>query len=788
MESNTLFSQKLDRLPLGDLQDNPFQSDTLAPLQPRTSTRLMPVAFRDSKAGERNRRLTRAKDLKKREGSNAADTVTVRGNTRYKAFGGDDRITVRKSDNIVIGGGGDDFINAKKGRGDNLLKGGGGADELIGGGRNDLLVGGGGADLLVIADGKLNKGISIIKGFKGSDTIAIRNVKKADEFDDLNFKKQGKDTLIRVGKRDIALVQKTKPRALRKRADDFIFADVESPIIAEPPIITEPPISDPPITVLPPPDTPTFSIGDRPNLPEGDSGANEEFFVVSLNQSLTDTVTVDYTITPGSATLDNDFSAVTSGTLTFAPGDTSETIAVTILGDVFKEEDETFTVTLSNPSGGVTIVDTVANGTIIDDENALTKIQGNVYSQSAQNQETLESQLEVYTVSQDGFFIPDEAPADEKTGTFLGAIQNFRSVDGKLKVVRDDDDNSDNDDVVTENGFAVISDQQPLVLKETVFDIGNLEAKLVYNTPLFGNRTVIEYTLYTGTGSDRTNIRTSVLDIDDLGDSSKPSDPFNDFPTRALPPNFDRNLAINSLEYIVENHLLGLTVPLLDPEDDGIFEPGAVDIILQDTFEKDLNIVGQKRQGNRYSRTGQDEQVRIDILFNLENVDSVDQFIEDDLPNDSNIGLFLGAAKDLEDPTGGSFLQDDITGEVILDGDGNPVLDPANPITSTALISTEGNLDAKLIEGRFDFDDRDVIQYTVFTGQGASRVDQFVAILDFNDVDGFGSFPFKSLPQPFDLDQAINSLTYIIENDLLSLTEAVNEGLSEVLALEEIDV
>ena len=787
MESNTLFNPNTHGLPsnsglslsLDPSDINASQSASFASLDRQNPSDSMLPVIDDGQFGL----LAKAQAKKTREkGSGGDDKFTARGNVIYKALGGDDRITVKKSNNTIVGGGGSDRINAKKGRGNNVLKGGGGQDEIIGGGRDDLLVGGGGADLLVIADGKLNKGMSIIKGFKKSDAIAILNVKKADEFEDLSFKKQGKDTLIRVGKRDIALVQKIKPNALKKRADDFVFSEDET-IPPEVPI--EPPIEP----SIEPPNTPSLSIGDRPNLPEGDSGASEEFFVVTLNQALASTVTVDYTLTPGSATLNSDFSATTTGTLTFTPGDTSEQISVSILGDMFKEDDETFTITLSNASSTVTIADGTANGTIVDDEDALTQIQGNTYSQSAQNQETLDSQFDIYTVNQDGFFIPDETLTDSKTGTFLGTIQNFRSVEGKLKVVRDDGIDPSNDDVVTENGFAVVSDQQPLVLKDTVFDVGNLEAKLVYNAPLFGNRTVIEYTIYTGTGGDRTDIRTSVLDIDDLGDSSNPTDTFNDFPTRALPPNFDQDLAINSLSYIVDNHLLGLTVPLLDPDEDGIFEPGAVDIILQDTFEKDLaTSSSQSRKGNRYSKTGQDQTV-ITRLFDVVNVDDADQFIQDGLATDATTGLFLGAVENLEVPTGGS---------ITFDSDGNPIIDPNNPITDTTLIAADANLEATLTEQSITIDDRDVTQYTItytiFTGQGASRVDQFTAILEFNGVEqfdennGFGLFPDKSLPQPFDLEQAINSLTYIIENDLLSLTEAPNNGLSEVLALEEIEV
>ena len=39
-----------------------------------------------------------------------------------------------------------------------------------------------------------------------------------------------------------------------------------------------------------------------------------------------------------------------SGTLTFAPGATTRTVAVPILGDTLSEPDETLTVNLANPA------------------------------------------------------------------------------------------------------------------------------------------------------------------------------------------------------------------------------------------------------------------------------------------------------------------------------------------------------------------------------------------------------------------------------------------------------
>ena len=61
-------------------------------------------------------------------------------------------------------------------------------------------------------------------------------------------------------------------------------------------------------------------------------------------------VTVGYTTANGTATAGTDYTA-SSGTLTFAPGVTTQTIAVKVTGDTAVEPDETFTVTLASPPG-----------------------------------------------------------------------------------------------------------------------------------------------------------------------------------------------------------------------------------------------------------------------------------------------------------------------------------------------------------------------------------------------------------------------------------------------------
>ena len=115
-----------------------------------------------------------------------------------------------------------------------------------------------------------------------------------------------------------------------------------------------------------PPGTPSISIADAPAVTEGNAGTVAATFTVTLSAASDQTVTVDYATADGSATAGSDYQAA-SGTLTFAPGETSKTITVLVNGDRLAEPNETFVVNLSSPDQrdhrrrpGV--------GTILDDE------------------------------------------------------------------------------------------------------------------------------------------------------------------------------------------------------------------------------------------------------------------------------------------------------------------------------------------------------------------------------------------------------------------------------------
>ena len=71
---------------------------------------------------------------------------------------------------------------------------------------------------------------------------------------------------------------------------------------------------------------------------------------VSLSESQTEAVTVDYSVTGGTATRNVDYT-LADGTLTFSPGQTTKTISINIVNDGLDENDETIVVTLSNPTG-----------------------------------------------------------------------------------------------------------------------------------------------------------------------------------------------------------------------------------------------------------------------------------------------------------------------------------------------------------------------------------------------------------------------------------------------------
>ncbi len=112
-------------------------------------------------------------------------------------------------------------------------------------------------------------------------------------------------------------------------------------------------------------DTAQLSITDA-SITEGDSGSQSADFTVTLSTPSSSVVTVAYATTADTATAGTDYQTA-SGSLSFAAGEIRKVINVPVLGDLLDEDDETFNVTLSTPSGA-SIADAMGVGTIVDND------------------------------------------------------------------------------------------------------------------------------------------------------------------------------------------------------------------------------------------------------------------------------------------------------------------------------------------------------------------------------------------------------------------------------------
>jgi hypothetical protein len=115
-------------------------------------------------------------------------------------------------------------------------------------------------------------------------------------------------------------------------------------------------------------DEPRISISDVSKI-EGKKGQTTSFtFSVTLSATYDQPVTMSFKTTDGTAkTSDQDYVAKT-GTLTFAPGETTKTITIVVNGDSKKEADETFYLDLFGPSSNALFTKNRGLGTILNDD------------------------------------------------------------------------------------------------------------------------------------------------------------------------------------------------------------------------------------------------------------------------------------------------------------------------------------------------------------------------------------------------------------------------------------
>ncbi|MBX7187702.1 MAG: matrixin family metalloprotease [Vicinamibacteria bacterium] len=110
------------------------------------------------------------------------------------------------------------------------------------------------------------------------------------------------------------------------------------------------------------------SIADK-TTGEGNAGFTPISFTVSLSSPAPGAVTVDYATADGTATAPGDYTAAT-GTVSFALGEQTKTVTVQVVGEALQEPYENFFVNLSNPTGGASIGDGQAQGTITNTDGA----------------------------------------------------------------------------------------------------------------------------------------------------------------------------------------------------------------------------------------------------------------------------------------------------------------------------------------------------------------------------------------------------------------------------------
>ena len=104
------------------------------------------------------------------------------------------------------------------------------------------------------------------------------------------------------------------------------------------------------------------------SVTEGNAGATAATFTITLSAISGRQVTVNYATANGTATTaSGDYTPVPTTPLTFAPGVTTQTLNVSVVGDTLYEAAETFGVSLSSATNA-TIATPQGTGTILNDD------------------------------------------------------------------------------------------------------------------------------------------------------------------------------------------------------------------------------------------------------------------------------------------------------------------------------------------------------------------------------------------------------------------------------------
>ncbi|ABA24323.1 Na-Ca exchanger/integrin-beta4 [Trichormus variabilis ATCC 29413] len=287
--------------------------------------------------------------------------VVEGGNNTLDGGQGSDRLIVLDGSgyNTLAGGLGNDLLDVSNGTGNNILYGNEGDDILIGGVNTDRLFGGAGDDLLFGGrrGSQLTGGTGLDRFFltsaavpevpievldftKNDDKVIVAGIPEVRTFQDLQLQQTGADTVVKARinntVRELGILRNIQANTLTP--DDF---DYTTAIFST---------------------TNSFAT----------EGTSITFTINRTADTQTQqTVTVSTSITTGDTASNTDFVAKTQ-TLTFEQGETQKTFTVDTTQDFLVEANESFTVSLSNPTNGAILSPTAATakGTINDDDNA----------------------------------------------------------------------------------------------------------------------------------------------------------------------------------------------------------------------------------------------------------------------------------------------------------------------------------------------------------------------------------------------------------------------------------
>ncbi|MDW3194093.1 MAG: Calx-beta domain-containing protein [Cytophagales bacterium] len=234
---------------------------------------------------------------------------------------------------------------------------------------------------------------------------------------------------------------------------------------------------------------PTVSIGDA-SVTEGNSGTVNATFTVSLDKTSPKTITIDYATSDNTATAaNNDYTAVTTTTLTFNPSETSQDVTVAVNGDTRDEDAESFFLDGTNPTNA-SFADNQGEATITDDDDAPTVAFASTADDGAESVNSADAVVQVSTASSKTITV-DYAV----TGTATGSGTDYTLADGTVTFVADDVS-----ELVT---IAGIVDDAILETNETVI--------LTLSNPV--NATLGANTTFTYTINDNDNAAVTIGDV-----------------------------------------------------------------------------------------------------------------------------------------------------------------------------------------------------------------------------------------------------------------------------------